>query len=216
MTTPTKAPAQPTQTAAYETRKFTVDEYYRLAEVGILQPSERVELICGDIVLMPPIGPLHAATLEHWSSVLKEEIPRQFIVRSQNPVSLGEHLEPVPDLAIVLNRAGGYFASHPGPDEILLIIEVSDSTLAYDRTSKTNMYAEAGIPETWIMNLPEDCIEVFTEPGDQGYAQQTIYRRGDRFSPAALADVEFAVADLLPPPPASNVDETEGETQAEA
>ena len=89
MTTPTKAPAQPTQTATYETRKFTVDEYYRLAEVGILHPSERVELICGDIVLMPPIGPLHAATLEHWSSVLKEEIPRQFIVRSQNPVSLG-------------------------------------------------------------------------------------------------------------------------------
>ena len=204
MTTPTKAPARPALTETQEipkSRKFTVDEYYRMAEVGILHPDERVELINGEIILMVPIGPLHAETVEHWSNVLKERVGGPYTVRSQNPVKLGENLEPVPDLAIVLRRASGFFGSHPGPDETLMVIEVSDTTLAYDRGTKVNLYAQANIPETWVMNLVEDCIESFTGPGPEGYSNHTIYRRGDTISPSTLPDVEFAVDDLLPPAP---------------
>ena len=205
MTTPTKVPAAPApaesphSSPSPERRKFTVDEYYRMAEVGILHPDERVELIDGEIILMVPIGPLHAETVEHWSNVLKERVGGPYTVRSQNPVKLGENLEPVPDLAIVLRRASGFFGSHPGPDETLMVIEVSDTTLAYDRGTKVNLYAQANIPETWVMNLVEDCIESFTGPGPNGYANHTIYRRGDKISPSTLPDVEFAVDDLLPP-----------------
>lgn len=202
MTTPTKAPAQPEApdiSRASLTRKFTVDEYYRMAEVGILHPDERLELICGEIILMAPIGPLHAETVEQWYDALKEKVADTYTVRSQNPVRLGEDLEPVPDLAIVRRRAIGYFDSHPGPDDILVVIEVSDSTLAHDRGTKVNLYAEANVPETWIANLADDCIEAFTGPGPNGYSNHTIYRRGDRISPSMLPDVEFTVGDLLPP-----------------
>ena len=221
MTTPTKAPAQSAQTEASKVpkiRKFTVDEYYRMAEVGILHPDERVELICGEIILMAPIGPLHAETVEQWYDALKEKVADTYTVRSQNPVRLGEDLEPVPDLAIVRRRAIGYFDSHPGPDDILVVIEVSDSTLAHDRGTKVNLYAEANVPETWIANLADGCIEAFTGPGSEGYSNHTIYRRGDRISPSMLPDVEFAVDDLLPPLPNSansgNEDsQEEGEVQ---
>ena len=216
MTTPTKAPPKPAQTetpAPPETRKFTVEEYHRMAEAGILYPDERVELIDGEVIAMAPIGPLHAETVEHWSNAIKERIPRQYIVRSQNPITLGENLQPIPDLAIVRRRTGGYYGSHPEPDEIIVVIEVSDSSLAHDRDVKVPLYAQANIPETWLMNLVEDCIERFTHPGPNGYANHTIYRRGDRISPSTLPDVEFAVDDLLPPTPQAQ--DTEAQDQEE-
>ena len=216
MTTSTKLPARPAETEAQEipkSRKFTVDEYYRMAEVGILHPEERVELINGEIIAMAPIGPLHAETVEHWSNAIKERIPHPYIVRSQNPVTLGENLQPIPDLAIVRRRTGGYYGSHPEPDEIIVVIEVSDSSLAHDRDVKVPLYAQANIPETWLMNLVEDCIESFTGPGPNGYANHTIYRRGDRISPSTLPDVEFAVDDLLPPAPQAQ--DTEAPDQEE-
>ena len=216
MTTPTKAPPQPAPAATLNTRKFTVDEYYRLAEVGILQPDERVELVNGEILLMPLIGPLHAATVDHWTRIFMERASNRYTVRNQNPVRLGERSEPVPDLAILRYRERGYFGSHPRPEDTLLVIEVADSTLAYDRRTKAILYAQANIPETWIMNLPEECIESFTEPGPEGYAQRSVYRRGDRISPASLQDVEFAVDDLLPPVVEEQGTNEEGGTPTEA
>ena len=96
-------------------------------------------------------------------------------------------------------RQDSYISGHPGPTDVLLVIEVSDTTLAHDREVKLNLYARANIPETWIMNLVDDSIETFTGPGPDGYANHTIYRRGDRISPSTLTAVEFAVDDLLPP-----------------
>ena len=216
MTTPTKAPRQPAPAATLNTRKFTVEEYYRMAEVGILHDTERVELINGEIVLMPPIGINHAGIVNRWTRFLVEQARGRYSVQIQNPVRIGEHSEPQPDVSILLFRDDDYLNVRPGPEETLVAVEVSDTSLAYDRGTKVTIYSQAGIPETWVVNLPEDCIEVFTEASVNGYAQHTVYRRGELISPSTLADVEFAVADLLPPPPASNVDETEGETQAEA
>lgn len=179
-------------------RKFTVDEYYRMAEVGILKRDERVELIEGEIVVMPPIGPEHAWNVDVANEFLIRNALDRYYVRSQNPVRLNDHSEPEPDVALVRRRAEGYGAAHPTPADVLLIIEVADSSLGYDRDVKAHIYGRAGVPETWVKNLREDCIERFTEPGDDGYARHTVHRRGETLTPVAVPDLEVDVGELLP------------------
>ena len=202
MTTPTKAPARPAQTETREipkSRKFTVDEYYRMAEVGILHPDERVELIDGEILVMAPIGPLHNSGVIRLNETFVALLRGRFVVMPQGAMRLSRFSAPEPDIALLKLRADYYVNSLPTPEDIVIAIEVSNTTLAYDRGTKVNLYAQANIPETWVMNLVEDCIESFTGPGPDGYANHTIYRRGDKISPSTLPDVEFAVDDLLPP-----------------
>ena len=214
MATPTKAPAQPAPKVERDTRKFTVEEYYRMAEVGILHPDERVELICGEIILMPPIGPLHNSSADRSTYHFSQQNGGRYIVRSQGSVRIDEGSEPQPDIALLRFRDDFYAHAQPGPADILLVIEIAHSTLAYDRNTKVNLYAAAKIPETWIMNLVEDCIESFTGPDPNGYANHVIYRRGDRITPEALPDVEFAVEDLLPPVPLSGDSGTQDEGES--
>ena len=116
-----------------------------------------------------------------------------------HPVRICQYSEPDPDLAILRNRKDEYVTRHPGPKDTLVVIEVADTRLEYNRNFKVNLYAQASIPETWIMNLVDDCIESFTGPSPDGYANHTVYQRGDRISPSTLPEVEFAVEDLLPP-----------------
>ena len=194
---PIAVPAAP----ARQARKFTVAEYYRMVDAGILQPRERVELIEGEILTMPPIGPRHAEGVDDFLALFSRYAAGRFRVRIQAPVHLGEHLELEPDMALLRLRPGSYRRAHPTPEDILLITEVADSTLDYDRDIKAPIYGRAGIPETWVVNLREDCLEVFRSPGPQGYAQHIIYRRGDKISPVSLPDLEFAVTELLPPAP---------------
>lgn len=198
------AAAEPACPAAppRQTRKFTVAEYYRMVDTGILYPRERVELIEGEILTRPPIGPRHAEGVDDFLALFSRYAAGRFRVRIQAPVRLGEQLELEPDMALLRLRPGGYGRAHPTPADILLITEGADSALDYDRDIKAPIYGRAGIPETWVVNLREDCLEGFRNPGPQGYAEHTIYRRGDRISPAARPDLEFAVAELLPPAPA--------------
>ena len=203
MTTSAKAPAPTTPVAPRQTRKFTVDEYYRMAEAGILHHTERVELINGEIIVMPPIGNPHATGVRRIDRVFRQTAGDAVTISGQNPVRLGDHSDPQPDIAILRYREDDYSDKPPSAEDVLLIIEVSDSTLAYDRGTKADIYARFNVPEIWVMNLPEDCIEGFSDPGPEGYTRQTTYRRGDKISPAALPDLEFAVDDLLPPLPAA-------------
>ena len=216
MTTPTKAPKQSAPAATWQTRKFTVDEYYRMAEVGILHPDERVELINGEVIVMAPIGSRHGSGVARATMCFARQSVRSVQVWPQNSIHLNERLELQPDVAILNPRTDTYADSNPTAADILLIIEVSDTTLAYDRNVKVSLYAQPNIPETWIANLPDDCIESFTGPGPDGYATHTIYRRGDRITPSTLPDVEFAVEDLLPPAaePENQEDQNEGELPA--
>ena len=214
MTTQTKptAVAAPTSTPtstltstpapARERRKFTVEEYYRMAEAGILAPDERVELIEGEIIVMPPIGPEHAGSLLISNSVFSEHARGRFFVQTQNPIRLNDGSEPQPDAMLLRLRDDHYTTAHPTPADVLLLIEVADSSLEYDRQVKAHIYGRNNVLETWVKNLPEACIERFTEPGPDGYAQHTVHRRGETLTPIALPDLEFAVADLLPPPAA--------------
>ena len=195
------APPQPAPPVR-ETRKFTVAEYYRMAEVGILRHDERVELIEGEIILMPPIGPRHAGDVIRSIRLFSRLDDARFVLQIQNPLHLAEQSEPEPDVMLLRPRSDDYTASHPTPADVLLVIEVADSSLDYDRAVKVHIYGRAGVPETLVLNLPEDCIEGFDQPGPEGYARHTIYRRGDQIRPVSLPDLELAVADLLPPPPA--------------
>ena len=205
MTTQAKAPAAPDvqDPLAYtpQTRKFTVAEYYRMAEAGILKPDERVELIEGEIIVMPPIGPEHAANVNELNAVFGPHAPGRFRLSVQNPVHLDSGSEPEPDVALLRLREDRYITAHPTPGDVLLIVEVAHSTLAYDRDVKAHLYGRNNIPETWVRNLPEDCIERFTQPGPEGYAQHTVHRRGETLTPVSFPDLELAVAELLPPVP---------------
>ena len=186
---------------AREKRKFTVAEYYRMAEVGILHHTERVELLDGEIIVMAPIGIPHATGVRRMERVLHQTLGDAAAISVQNPVRLDDHSEPEPDIALLRFREDDYATAHPGPADILVVMEVSDSTLDFDREVKSKRYAAAGIPEMWVMNLPGDCLDRLDQPGPAGYARHTVFRRGEKISPAALPDLELAIADLLPPRP---------------
>ena len=205
MTTQVKPPPAPVAPpdVTRETRKFTVAEYLRMAETGILAARERVELIDGEVLIMPPMGHYHIGGVARYARVLISRAGNRYTVLIQSTVRLGARFAPEPDLALAKYREDDYYFAHAGPEDLLLVVEVADSSLEYDREVKARRYGQAGIPETWILNLPEDCLERFTEPGPEGYARRDILRRGDKVTPAALPDMELAVAELLPPAPAA-------------
>ena len=221
-TTPAIAPAPPAPAVTVapvaalppepqipKVRKFTVAEYYRMAEVGILSPEERVQLIEGEIIVMPPIGPGHASSVALSIHAFSRPADDQFIVQVQNPLHLADGSEPEPDVMLLRPRADYYATAHPTPADTFVVLEVSDSTLEFDRNRKAQVYGRAGVAQTLVLNLPEDCIENFTEPGPQGYGRHTIHRRGDKIRLVALPDMELAVEDLLPLlPPAEGETET--------
>jgi Uma2 family endonuclease len=148
-------------------RRFTVEEYHRMGEAGILRDDERVELIYGEVVQMNPIGSRHAACVKELNWLLSRQLGDEFRVDVQNPVRLDQGLEPQPDLAVV--RARDYRGSLPGPEDMMLLIEVADTSLAYDRDVKLPMYADAGIREVWIVDLTGGTIERHTDPSGDGY-----------------------------------------------
>ena len=176
---------------------FTVDEYYRLGEIGILGPDDRVELINGQIVRMTPIGPEHAGCVDELARLFAERAGASVIARVQNPVAVHTHAEPQPDIAVVRRRPEGYRVRHPEPDDVLLVVEVADTSVAYDRDTKFPLYAAAGIPEAWLVNLPADRIEVHTKPGPDGYADVRMAQRGETLSPLLLDGVTLQVNEIL-------------------
>lgn len=177
--------------------RFSVEAYYRMAECGILPRDARVELLDGEIVEIAPIRDRHAACVDWLTHALATAVSGRAIVRVQNPVRLGPRSEPQPDIALLRYRPDFYRSGHPGPDDVLTIVEVGDSSVDFDREVKTPLYGAAGIPEVWIVDLPGERIEVCREAGAGGYAEIARYRRGDRISPAALPDLVLEVSALL-------------------
>ena len=183
-----------------ETRKFTAEEYFRMVEAGIIQEDERVELVEGEILLMPPMGHPHASGIMRHTRIFASLIVANSVtLLVQAPLPLGEHSAPEPDLALLKFREDDYAGGYASPEDTLLVIEVAESSLNYDMAVKSQIYGRAGIPEMWVLNLQGDCIERFQEPGTEGYAQHTVLRRGEKVSPVSLPDVELAVEELLPP-----------------
>jgi Uma2 family endonuclease len=163
--------------------RFTVHDYHRMGEAGILQEDERVELIEGEIVEMAAIGTRHFSCVNR---MLVMGVGDAAVVSVQNPVRLNEHTEPQPDITVI--RPRDYTESLPVPDDVLLLMEVSDTTLPYDRNVKLPLYACAGIGEVWSVNLPAKTIEQYTDPSGDGYRRVDHKRGGQELQPAALPD----------------------------
>ena len=178
-------------------RAFTVDEYYRMAEVGILGPEERVELLEGRIFILPPKTPPHASTVMVMTRLFHQRLGGAAIVSVHNPVRFDRYSEPEPDVSLLETREDLYASRHPGPDDVLLLVEVADTTGESERSVKIPLYARAGIPEVWLVNLPDELIEVYRNPADGGYAEITSISRGETLTPLLLPGAGLSVADVL-------------------
>ena len=178
-------------------RRFTVDEYHRMVETGVLREDDRVELIDGEVVVMSPIGNPHAACVDRLTELLIFALARRATVRVQNPVRLDDHSEPQPDL-VVARRAEDFYASRcPGPDDTLLAIEVGDSSVRFDREVKAPLYARSGVPELWLVDLGAGEVRVCRKPTASGYADVTVKRPGDTVSIGVVPELVLRVGEVL-------------------
>jgi Uma2 family endonuclease len=178
-------------------RPFTVDEYHHMAEAGILKEDERVELIDGEVVYMSPIGVRHAACVKRLIALLTEHAGRSAIVGAQDPVQLSEYAEPQPDISLLKFCADYYAKQTPTPVDILLLIEVSDTTLAFDRDLKVPLYAGSGVPEVWLVNLSENVVHVYRGPKGGAYTEARTLKRGDTLALPGASAAAIKVEDIL-------------------
>jgi Uma2 family endonuclease len=177
--------------------RFSVKEYYRMAETGVLKPNARVELLNGEIIDMSPIGPFHGGVTNYLNEIFTSAANGRWMTIVQNPAHLDDHSEPQPDLMLVKPSPDFYRKRHPQPADVFLLIEVSDTSLATDRDDKLPAYGHAGIAEVWIVNLADLTVEVYREPHFTGYGSKTILRAGDQAKSQAFPDVAVDVAELL-------------------
>lgn len=177
--------------------RFTVDEYYRMAETGILAPDARVELLEGEIIDMEPIGPFHSGTTNRLNRLFSDPTGKRWITSVQSPLRLNRRSEPQPDLMLLRPDANDYTDRHPTAEDVFLLIEVAQSSLDYDRSKKLPAYGKAGVPEVWIINLGEAVVEVYREPHYLGYESRTVLATGEQASPAAFPDLKVDIAALL-------------------
>ena len=177
-------------------RLFTVQDYHLMSEAGVFRDNERVELIEGEIIQMAAIGKRHAARVDRLTEFFGDRVRTRAIIRVQNPISLDDNSEPQPDIALVQRRADFYEESLPNSEDVLLLVEVADSTVNYDRDVKLPNYARSGIREVWLWDLEANCLEVYRNPTANGYTSMQKFERGEQVAP--LAFPEFAVSiDLI-------------------
>jgi Uma2 family endonuclease len=176
---------------------FTTDEYFRMVESGILSKDDRVELIEGEIVEMPPIGSYHAGIVNRFVKLFKAVVDSEAILAFQNPVQLKVDSAPQPDVAVLRLRDDYYTTSHPTGEDVLLLIEIADSSLVFDQRVKAPLYSDARVHELWIVNLATSTVEVHKEPSEAGYLVNAIARRGESLSPSALPNIVISVDEIL-------------------
>src|SRR5438067_2290036 len=160
-----------------------------MAEAGVFAPEARLELIEGEIVEMAPVGSRHAGAVKTLTRLLVLRSGEQAVVSVQDPLIIGDHSVPQPDLALLKLRSDDYSSAHPSTTDVLLVIEVADTTLAFDIGTKVPLYARSGIPEVWVVDLNEGAIRVYREPGAGGYQTSFIIPRGESVQCVALPQV---------------------------
>lgn len=182
----------------FHRHRLTVSDYQRMGEAGILDQNARVELIAGEIIDMAPIGSLHAGTVKRLIRMLERTVLDAAVLSVQDPLVLGPYSEPEPDVALLKPRGDFYTATHPVPDDVLLIIEVADTTVRYDREVKVPLYASAGIPEVWLIDLARKAVEVYRQPSAQGYREVLRPHSSEPLRCALLPQVSLFPAELWP------------------
>jgi hypothetical protein len=181
-------------------RRFTIEEYHRMGEAGILSDDERVELIEGEIVEMTSIGVPQAATVDRLNHLFTSRLAGRVIVRVQGPIVLpAQDSEPQPDVTLLRPRDDFYARAHPAPDDVLLVVEVMDTSVERDGRVKLPLYARAGIPETWLVHLGANHVEVHRAPTAEGYRQARVIRPGGPLAVGAFPDVGVSMDEVLGP-----------------
>jgi Uma2 family endonuclease len=184
-------------------KRFTIFEYHRLIELGFFGEDDRVELIKGEIVNMVAKGKPHSVCGTRLYRELFKLVKEQGTLRSQDPITISDNSEPEPDLVIVRNRADDYLANHPTPSDILLLIEIADSSLKYDQQEKLPLYAEAGIADYWIFNLVDNYLECYSEPyqasqGKFGYRRKVIFLPNESVNLPNFHDLVLDLSKVFP------------------
>jgi Uma2 family endonuclease len=182
---------------AIERKLWTVEEYEAMVNKGVIEEDARVELIRGDILNMAPIGPRHAMCVRRLEKLFFELVGNSALVSGQSPIRLSGNSEPEPDIALLKYREDEYGQAHPTAGDVLLVIEVADSTLITDRMVKAPMYAEAGIPEMWIVNLNDNVIEVCATPLQGSYTQTRVVARGEKIGLPGGLTGSLSVSEIL-------------------
>jgi len=177
--------------------RLTVDQYYRMAEAGIFKEDDRVELIEGEIIDMPPIGIDHAYFVNRLTSLFIQSVGLQANVSSQNPIRLNSRSVPQPDIALLHYRDDFYRHAHPRPEDIILLVEVSDTTLRYDREVKLPLYARHEIPEVWIVDLEHQRLEVLRQPNEGVYLEIFSPSQDETIAPIGLAEARVNLRNLF-------------------
>lgn len=187
--------AQPTTT---QPKLWTVQDYYRMSDLGILNPEERTELIDGEIFLMAAKNPPHSAITKTISDYLRDLIRGKADIRIQEPVHLSDRSEPELDIALVRIESRNYVERHPIPEEIFLIIEVADTTLNFERNRKAANYARAGIADYWIVDVNGGRIFVFRRPSGEKYLEKTVFEKDGVLTPLAFPDISICGSQFFP------------------
>lgn len=176
--------------------RFSVDEYYKMYELGLIKDFERVEIIDGELIRKMGIGDRHASVVDRLNRFLVRHLDENILVRIQNPLRLNDYDEPEPDIVLAdLTKYDG--RRHPRPEETFLVIEVADASLGNDRNVKLPLYADAGITEAWIVNLRQNVIEIHQNPSLGIYQQVKIFKLGERVESSALPQIEFEVDSII-------------------
>jgi len=178
-------------------RLFTVDQFHRMAAAAIFGEHDRIELLSGEIVEMTPIGSRHAACVSRLIHLLGPHLGEGAILRIQDPVRLDDYSEPQPDLAVVKSRADFYRDAHPGAADVLLVIEVADTSAEIDRTVKVPLYARAGVREVWIIDLNANQIDVYRRPSSGSYLEHETVVHGGWLRPGGLPEFEVSLDTVL-------------------
>lgn len=176
--------------------RLSVDEYHRMASTGILPEDSRVELINGEIIDMAPIGSRHAAAVKQLTRILSRAVGDTAIVSVQDPIHLDPHTEPQPDLALLRPREDFYRTAHPRADDVLLIIEVADASLRYEREIKIPLYARHGIPEVWLVDLLDNRLQRFRDGTSEGYREESQAVALEGLSPLRLHEAALDLRGL--------------------
>lgn len=180
------------------TRKlFTVDDYYRMAEAGILPELPRTELINGEIIEVSAMGSLHAAVVSGVTDLFVPLFKGKALLRPQLPLRINKYNEPMPDIVLLKPRADRYSSSHPGPSDTFLVIEIAATSLKYDRDVKLPIYAEFHLPEIWIADLLNELLLVYRDPAGKSYKTALPFRVGDRLCCLAFPQIFVEARDIL-------------------
>ncbi|MGH2773000.1 MAG: Uma2 family endonuclease [Actinomycetota bacterium] len=182
-----------------ESYRFTIDDYYRMGEAGIFAEDDRVELLLGQIISMNPIGSRHAGIVNRLSALFFEGSRGRYLVSTQNPIRLSEVSEPQPDLALLKLRHDYYAGGHPGPGDVFLVVEISETSSASDRDIKIPLYGSSGIKEVWLVDLAAGGLTVFRNPSPAGYSEVGHHRPGNFVAPSAFPDIKIGLGEFLTP-----------------